>query len=107
MVVEVELTLLELTLRLLQVEQVEQVKILVHIFQEHQILVFTLAVVAAVEFVQDQHQQVVEQVELAVVAVVKELIDQQLRLELQTLEEVVVEQAVEPHKTQELVDQEL
>ena len=103
MVEVVELTLLELTLRLLQAEQVEQVKILVLFFQQHLIAEFMLAVVVEVEFVQDHNKQKVEQVELAVVAVVKELIDHQLYQELQTQVVVVVEQEVELQTTQEQV----
>ena len=106
-VVEVELTLLELMLQLLQVEQVEQVKILVLFFHhQYQIVEFTLEVVAEVEFVQVQHPQQVEQVELGAEVVVKGLIDRQLNLEQQIQVEVEVELALELQIIQEPAVQE-
>ena len=106
MVVEVELTLLELTLLaqtvVKQVEQVEQVQILVHIFQEHQILVFTLEAVEVVQ-VLHPHQELLQLEEQGEVEHLNQEVQHLQHQEQLILEVVEVELVVELQETQEQV----
>ncbi len=109
LVVEEELMLLEQLLLVhqmvnvvSQVEQVEQEKILVLYFQDHQILVFTLEAVEAVQLLH-LHQELVQLEEQVVVEhlnVELQLLQHQEQL---TLAVAVVELAVEIQETQEQV----
>tara|TARA_Y100000592_G_C5386906_1_gene276258 strand:- start:53 stop:628 length:576 start_codon:yes stop_codon:yes gene_type:complete len=111
-VVAEELTLLEQLLLVhqmvnvvSQVEQVEQEKILVLYFQDHQIVVFMLEVVEVVQ-VLHLHQelpQLEEQVVVEHLNVEVQLLQHQEQL---TLAVVVAELAVEPQEIQEQVAQE-
>jgi hypothetical protein len=104
-----ELTLLEPTLLaqivVKQVEQVEQEKILVLYFQDHQIVEFMLEVVEVAQVLR-QHQELLQLEEQVVVEHLNQELQHLQHQEQLILEVVEVELVVEIQETQELVAQE-